>query len=189
MRKVPARGYEGGMTLTRLIARPMLASMFVAGGINSLRNTKQAAEQAKPITDKLVPMAQQAAPSVPIPTDPATLVRINAGVHILAGFALATGRTPRLSSLALAGTLVPTTVAGHRFWEESDPALKANQQIHFFKNVSMLGGLILASVDTEGKPGLAWRAKRAAKDAGRQGRHLRKAAKREAKLAAKGVTG
>ena len=33
---------------------------------------------------------------------------------------------------------------------------------HFFKNVSMLGGLLIAAVDTEGKPGLAWRAKNAA---------------------------
>ena len=30
----------------------------------------------------------------------------------------------------------------------------------------MLGGLILASVDTEGKPSVAWRAKRAARHAG-----------------------
>lgn len=176
------------MTLTRLIARPMLASMFVAGGVNALKNTEQAAQRAKPVTDKMVPMVQRAAPSVPLPTDPETLVRINAGVQILAGLALATGRAPRLSSMALAASLVPTTMAGHRFWEETDPSVKANQQIHFFKNVSMLGGLILASVDTEGRPGLAWRAKRAATDVSRETRHLRKAAKREAKLAAKSIT-
>lgn len=176
------------MTPIRLLARPMLASMFVVGGINSLKNTKWAAEQAKPVTDKMMPMVQQAMPSAPIPKDPETLVRINAGVHILAGLALATGRVPRLSSFALAATLVPTTVAGHRFWEETDPTMKANQQTHFFKNVSMLGGLILASVDTQGKPGLAWRAKRAATDARREARHMGKAARRETKLAAKSVT-
>ena len=139
-------GMNGDMTLTRLIARPMLASMFIVGGIN-------------------------------------------AGVHIAGGLALATGRAPRLSALALAATLVPTTVAGHRFWEESDPAAKAQQKTHFFKNVSMLGGLLLASVDTEGRPGLAWRARHAASHVRREARHLGKSARREAKLAAKNVTG
>ena len=63
---------------------------------------------------------------------------------------------------------MPTTAAGHRFWEEQDPAERAQQRIHFFKNVSMLGGLIIAAGDTEGQPGVAWRARRAAKDARRE---------------------
>lgn len=175
------------MTVTRLLARPMLASMFVAGGINALKNTEMAANRAKPVTDTVVPMAQKLAPNAPIPTDPKTLVRINAGAQILAGLALATGRAPRLSALTLAATLVPTTAARHRFWEESDPEARADQRIHFFKNVSMLGGLIIAGMDTEGRPGLAWRAKHAAADVRREARHVRKAAKREAKLARKSI--
>jgi putative oxidoreductase len=175
------------MTLTRLIARPMLAAMFVTGGYNALKNTDMAAQRAQAVTDKVVPMAQKAVPSVPIPTDAKTLVRINAGVQILGGLALATGRAPRISALALGASLVPTTAAGHRFWEESDPTTKANQRVHFFKNVSMFGGLLLAGVDTEGKPGLAWRARHAATSARREAKHLRKTARREAKLAAKSV--
>lgn len=173
------------MTVTRLIARPMLASMFVTGGINSLRNSEQMAQAAKPMTDKLVPMVQKAAPNAPIPTDPQTLVRINAGVHIVAGLALATGRAPRLSALALAGTLVPTTIAGHPFWEEKDTQARSAQKTHFFKNLSMLGGLLLAGVDTSGKPGLAWRAQHAASGARKEAKRVRRTAKREAKLAAK----
>jgi putative oxidoreductase len=48
----------------------------------------------------------------------------------------------------------------------------------------MLGGLIIAAVDTEGRPGVAWRARRAAKDARREASHLAATARREAKLAA-----
>ena len=59
---------------------------------------------------------------------------------------LASGHFPRLSATVLAATLVPTTAAGHRFWEEQDPQKKAMQRIHFFKNTSMLGGLLLAAV-------------------------------------------
>ena len=176
------------MTLTRLIARPMLASMFVAGGVHALKNAEARAIRAKPVIDTVVPMVQMVAPGAPIPTDPKTLVRINAGVQVLTGLALATGRAPRLSAFTLAATLVPTTLASHRFWEESDPDSKSNQRVHFFKNVSMMGGLLLAGVDTEGKPGLAWRAKHGVSDVRREAKRLRKAARREAKLVAKSVT-
>ena len=73
------------------------------------------------MTEKLAPLAERAVPNAPIPTEPVTLVRINAVAQIAAGLALATGRAPRLSAAVLAASLVPTTAAGHRFWEESDP--------------------------------------------------------------------
>jgi putative oxidoreductase len=176
------------MTLTRLVARPMLASMFVVGGVNSLKHTDMMAQRAKPVTDKIVPMVQQAVPGVPVPTDPKTWVRINAAVHIAAALTLATGRAPRLSAFVLATSLLPTTAAGHPFWSESDPTAKAQQRTHFFKNVSMMGGLLLAAVDTEGKPGVAWRAKHAAKSVRREATHLSKTARREALLKAKSVS-
>lgn len=161
----------------------MLASMFVYGGVNALKNAEGHAIAAKPVTDRVVPMAQKVAPGAPIPTDAKTLVQINGAAQLLGGLALATGRVPRLSSAVLAATLVPTTLAGHRFWEESDPGQKQAQTISFLKNVSMFGGLLIAGVDTEGKPGLAWRARRAASDARREARHLAKDARNEAKLA------
>ena len=171
------------MTITRLLARPMLATIFVAGGINALRNTEVHAAKAKKVADKVVPVAQQAVPKAPIPTDPATLVRINAGAQILAAAALATGRAPRLSATVLAASLVPTTLAGHAFWNETDPQTKNAQRLQFYKNTSVLGGLLLAAVDTEGKPGLAWRARRAAADVRREAKQVAKDARREAKLA------
>ena len=172
------------MTVSRVIARPMLASMFIVGGINALRNADDYAVKAKRVTDRLVPLAKRALPQAPIPEDPVTLVRITAAVNIGAGAALATGRFPRLASTVLAATLVPSTLADHQFWNESDPAEKANDRVHFLKNVSMLGGLLLAAVDTEGKPGVAWRTRHTARDVRREARHLRATARREAKLAA-----
>jgi uncharacterized membrane protein YphA (DoxX/SURF4 family) len=162
--------------------------MFVMGGVNALRNAETRATNAAPVTEKLIPLVERALPNAPIPTETITLVRLNALAQIGAGLALATGRAPRLSATVLAASLVPTTAAGHRYWEESDPTQRANQKIHFFKNVSMLGGLLLASVDTEGKPGVAWRARRAAKDARREARHLAASARREAKLAVSQVS-
>lgn len=169
--------------MSRLIARPMLASMFLVGGVNALRNADALAARAKAVTDRLVPLVTKAAPQLPVPTDPVTLVRLNGAAQVGAALSLATGRAPRLSAAVLAASLVPTTAAGHRFWEESDPTARTQQRNHFFKNVSMLGGLLIAAGDTDGKPGVAWRARRAARDARREGRHLARAARREAKLA------
>lgn len=144
------------MTLTRRLARPMLAATFISGGINTLRNPAPRVALAEPVTTKL-------AGRLPLPEDTEQLVKINAAVQVGAGVLLATGRVPRLAATALAASVVPTTLAGHRFWELDDPAKRVQQQTHFFKNVGLLGGLILAMVDTEGAPSLRWRARRAAK--------------------------
>ncbi|QWF23769.1 DoxX family protein [Nocardioides sp. LMS-CY] len=170
------------MTVSRLIARPMLASIFVVGAATALKNAPGTATKADAVTSRVVPMLRRA--GLPVPDDPETLVKINAGVQIGAGLALATGRAPRLSAAVLAASLVPTTAAGHRFWEIDDPAQRTQQRLHFFKNVSLIGGLIIASGDTEGRPGVAWRARRAAKDARREAKRLAHDARREARLAA-----
>jgi uncharacterized membrane protein YphA (DoxX/SURF4 family) len=161
------------MTISRLLARPLLASAFVLGPLDALKNVEANSAKAKKVTDRIVPLAERA--GVPTPTDPTAWVRINAGLQILAAVGLATGKAPRLSSAVLAASLVPTTVAGHPFWEETDPATKTRQRLQFFKNVSLLGGLVIAAGDTNGKPGVAWRARHAAKDA-------RRAARQEARL-------
>ena len=169
------------MTVSRLIARPMLASMFLVGAANALKNTGTLAPKAEPVTTRLVPLARKA--GVPLPEDPETLVRLNAATQMAAALALATGRAPRTSAAVLAASLVPTTVAGHRFWEVQDPTQRVQQRLHFFKNLSVLGGLVVAAGDTDGRPGVAWRARHAAKDARREARHLAKAARSEARLA------
>jgi putative oxidoreductase len=147
------------MTLVRLIARPMLSSMFITGGINAIKNADALADRAKPVIDGLQPLISKAGGYLPIELDPKNVVRIDGLIHVVGGAMLATGKAPRLSSFVLAVSLGPTTLGGHRFWEETDPQKKTNQKIHFFKNVSLIGGLLLASVDTAGKPSLAWRAK------------------------------
>ncbi|HWC12530.1 MAG TPA: DoxX family protein [Acidimicrobiales bacterium] len=143
------------MSLTRRIARPLLAAPFVSGGIETLRNPEPRVEMAEDVAPKI-------AEPLPLPDEADQLVKINAAVQVAAGVLLAFGRLPRLAACALAASLVPTTFAGHRFWEVEDGPQRAQQQIHFLKNVGMLGGLVLAAVDTEGAPSLGWRARRAA---------------------------
>lgn len=150
----------------------MLSSIFFVGAWSALKNSDKLAAKATKVTDRIVPRLQGA--GVPVTRDPATLVKINAVTQIAAAAALATGRAPRTSAAVLGATLVPTTLAGHAFWDETDPALRQQQKLNFAKNVSVLGGLVLAALDTEGKPGVAWRARRAAKDLARESRALAK---------------
>ena len=149
--------------LIRRIARPLLGSFFITAGSDALRHPAPA-PAAGPLVDKaLAALPEQVAQR--LPRDPEVYARVNGAVQLVAGLALASGKLPRVSSLVLASTVVPATLASHAFWQEQDPELKARQKAHFWKNASILGGLIIAGVDTEGRPGLSWRARRAAKDA------------------------
>ena len=89
-----------------------------------------------------------------LPDDPELLVRANGVAMVGGGALLATGHVPRIASTVLAGTLMPTTLAAHPFWTETDPQVRAQQKIQFLKNLGLLGGLLLAAVDTDGRP--AW---------------------------------
>lgn len=150
--------------LVRRIARPMLASIFIAGGIDALRKPEPKAGAAQPGLDQAV-NALPASITDRLPSNPETLVQINAAVQIGAGTLFALGKAPRLSALALIGSLVPTTIAGHDFWNVEDPEARAQQRTQLIKNVSLIGGLLIAAVDTEGKPSLGWRSRRAARAA------------------------
>ncbi|MDT9684636.1 DoxX family protein [Streptomyces sp. TRM76323] len=167
------------MSVLRLVGRPLLASMFVAGGLNSVREPEQVASAAesvvRPVTERVAVL----------PDRTEQVVRLSGAVQVATGLMLATGRMPRLAALALAGTLVPTTLAGHRFWEAEDPAERSQQLIHFLKNLSMLGGLLIAADDTAGAPSLLWRSRHGARGL----RHDARLARRTARAAARATAG
>jgi len=176
------------MTVVRALARPLLSMIFVVQGANSIRNPEPLVPKAQPVTDRLVPMVKKVAPpqvSERIPETTVNLVRLNGVVQVVGGLALATGKGRRLGAATLAATLLPVTVAGHPFWQMKDKESRQAQRIQFMKNLGLLGGLLLAAVDTEGKPGVAWRASHGAKAAKRETKRGAKAAKREAKQLAR----
>ncbi len=85
--------------------------------------------------------------TLPLPGDDVMIVRGNAAVQAVAGVLLATGVLRRISALVLAGSLIPTTWAGHAFWTIEDPAVRKQQRIQFHKNMAMIGGLLFAALD------------------------------------------
>src|SRR5918998_600840 len=154
------------MTLLRAAYRTMLASYFIASGVKALRDPDSLVPAAEPLTDRVVPLLKEYAPQQVagyLPEDTRTLVRVNGATQVVGGLALASGKGRRLGALLLAGSLVPSTIAKHPFWSRSDSTQRAEDQHQFLKNVSLLGGVLLASRDTEGRPSLAWRAEQGGK--------------------------
>jgi uncharacterized membrane protein YphA (DoxX/SURF4 family) len=165
------------MTLLRATARTLLASYFVASGLKSVRHPELLVEAAEPVTDKVVPLVKRYAPAQVaafVPEDTQTLVRINGAAQLLGGLALATGKGRRLGAVVLAASLIPSTVAKHPFWSRTDPLEKAEDRSHFLKNVSLLGGVLLAARDTEGRPGLVYLAHKGTESIARDTRRATK---------------
>jgi putative oxidoreductase len=112
----------------RAVGRAALATMFITGGADALLEPGPRAARAAELR---------------VPLEPELAVRVNGTTMLAAGMALAIGVWPRLAAAALAGTLVPTTLAGHPYWRMTDPAARRQQRTHFFKNVGLFGGALL----------------------------------------------
>jgi len=144
------------MSLARRAARAALAASFISGGLDQLRNPQPKAGPASPIAKPIADRVPQ------LPNDPESLVKLDGAIKIAGGLGLVFGPFARPSALLLAGSLVPTTLAGHRFWETTDPDQKVSDRVEFFKNVSLIGGLLIAALDTGGRPSVPYVAGKAA---------------------------
>jgi uncharacterized membrane protein YphA (DoxX/SURF4 family) len=129
--------------LLRPIARVLTGSTYALLGLDALRAPGGRVDLAAPVLATV-------RKAVPLPDDDEVLVRANAAVMVAAGTAMALGKAQRLSALALAGSLIPTTMAGHAYWALEDEAQRKAQRIQFHKNMAMLGGLLFAVLEQSG---------------------------------------
>jgi uncharacterized membrane protein YphA (DoxX/SURF4 family) len=153
------------MSVVRFLARPMLASSFVLAGVDKLRNADDTATQ-------LSPLLRRAADALPFQTDEKVLARVIGGAQVGAGVCFALGKSARLAATVLA---LISALNGFVEWRSADISSKEGRDARrkrLLKNVSLTGGVLLASVDTAGKPGLAWRAEHLAADARKTTAHL-----------------
>jgi putative oxidoreductase len=74
-------------------------------------------------------------PLVAVPL--AGVIAFAGGLSILLGF------RARLGACLLIIFLVPTTFMVHNFWAVTDPTAATNEQVHFMKNLAMLGAALL----------------------------------------------
>ncbi|WP_210603348.1 DoxX family membrane protein [Brevibacterium oceani] len=147
-----------GSSLLQTAGRMLTAPIFITGGLSAIKDPAGKAAMAESTLDAI----REYVPA--LPDDNELLVRINGGVQIFAGATLLLGIKPRLSALALASSLVPTTLAGHSFWEMEGGDAKAHQT-QFSKNLAALGGLLLIAGDGDNTKAIEKAAAKAAKKA------------------------
>jgi uncharacterized membrane protein YphA (DoxX/SURF4 family) len=126
------------------VARPLIAAVSIANGVDTLINPKPKIEAA-------TPLLARGQSIVPTPISPAVAVQAGAAVKIAAGLLMALGWAPRSAATVLAVELVPSTVAEHPFWAPGPPDARRAHQQHFLSNCGLLGGLLLAITAPSGK--------------------------------------
>jgi putative oxidoreductase len=121
----------------RAAGRVSLAWMFIHASSAIYRDPTRAAGTAKSFLGKV-----RGASPVPLPDD-RELVRFNAAVQVVTGTMIAANVATRWAAIGLIASMVPTTLAGHPYWELENPVERRTHQLQFNKNLAMIGGLLL----------------------------------------------
>lgn len=153
--------------MIRKFARPMLASVYVADGVDVVLNSQAHVEGTQAVINRLRTVVPRKYMKK-LPEDPQVITQAVGATKVLAGSSLALGKAPRTSATVLAAISVPTIIARHAFWETQDREEKIARRQGFLTSIALLGGLAITSADTAGKPGLKWRADKAAQKASTQ---------------------
>lgn len=110
-----------------LLGRVLLGVYFLMSGFNHLKNLKMLTGYAQ---SKGVPMPMVA-------TFVTGLMMLFGGAGILFGF------LTNLSICLLAVFLLVTTLEMHQYWKVTDPMQKMGEHINFWKNMGLLGALLM----------------------------------------------
>lgn len=143
------------MSLVRRIARPLLAAPFIAEGVHTALRPEREIDvypQAFKAADSAI--SRSSAPGF---LDSRTIIRATGVLAAGAGVLYATNRNPRLA----AGVLLLTTSVGlagrKKVWTLRGEELTQEVQA-ILTDAGLLGGVLLALVDNEGRPSIGYRA-------------------------------
>jgi len=115
----------GGNSVVPLIGRILVSIIFISSG---LQKVAMFSMMSGYVAAKHLPL-------------PAVSLGIAAAVEIFGGLAVLVGSQARIAAWILFLYLIPTTVIFHNFWALSGME-QMDAQIHFFKNVAIMGGLL-----------------------------------------------
>jgi putative oxidoreductase len=111
--------------LALLIGRLLMAALFLPSGFRKLMGFSGFAAQ---LGERGLPFPEYWAMAAIV-------------LEVLGPIALIVGVFPRITALALIAFVIAATATSHRFWEFAEPARRF-QEISFYKNVGLLGGLL-----------------------------------------------
>lgn len=113
--------------MIKSISHLFLSGIFISGGFAAFANPGGRAEKVG---------------KAGIP-EPKVATELNGAAMVVGGAMLGLNLAPKLGAALLISTIIPTTVVGHAFWSEESDAGRKAQQTQFFKNLGLLGGLLL----------------------------------------------
>lgn len=146
--------------MIRKLAHTLLASTFAVDAIQMLQKPEKHTNEAKVLANGLR-SALPAQYAKIVPSNDVTNVRIMAGTKAAASLLVATNKAPRVGALTLAALQLPTTACRRAFWKENNQDKKQAKQLGLATDLTLLGALLATSMDTQGKPSVAWRVKKA----------------------------
>lgn len=171
------------MNLLRAAARTMLAAYFVVNGVKAVKDPAPYAADQERFARTVVPLARKVAPdevATAIPDDTEKLARVTGGLQVAGGVAMITGKGRRLGAGLIALSMVPQVMnfSAKGLTVEQKAAARSD----LLRNVALLGGALIAAGDTEGRPGLTWRAQDSAHKLSRSVGQTRRSLGKDAEL-------
>jgi uncharacterized membrane protein YphA (DoxX/SURF4 family) len=64
-------------------------------------------------------------------------------IAVLGGLSILLGVWPRVGVLLLVIFLIPVSLMIHNYWADKDPQARQSNQVHFMKNVALLGAAFM----------------------------------------------
>lgn len=142
------------MSLVRKLARPLIAAPFIYEGIRTARTPERATSVSPAAFAKADEYLHTT--SLPSSVDSATIVRAAGALAAGAGVAYAAGKAPRLAAAVLLSTTTVGWAGRKKIWELSGEE-RAQEIQALLSDAGLLGGILLAVVDTDGRPSAAYR--------------------------------
>lgn len=174
------------MSLVRRIARPLLAAPFIFEGVQTALRPEHVLEGL----DFSIDDVESQVAKTDLPVSAETMIRIAGGVAVVAGAALALNKRPRLAAVALLASTTVGVAGRKRLWELSGEERLAEIR-SITGDLGLFGGVLLAVVDTDGRPSVAYRVEkmidRGQKAAEQKKRELDKATKGGKKASSKAI--
>lgn len=109
-----------------LLGRICIAAIFFTSGLNKFTNFDSN-------------ITYVASKGLPFPSIMLTMAGI---LEIIGALSVIFGIRAKIGAIILLITLIPATILFHDFWNIADSTQRTMQMIHFFKNISIFGGLL-----------------------------------------------
>ncbi|WP_026460704.1 hypothetical protein [Schaalia suimastitidis] len=142
------------MNLLRAVARPLLAAPFIVEGWDALRHPRTHVDRIHATgvdLDDLPYVGELDDSTLEVAT------RILGGFTLLSAVAFAVGKSPRTNAAILACAAAPIALVNAPVWTARTGEEKARHRSQLRLRGALVGAMLLASTDRQGKPSALWR--------------------------------